>query len=61
MPSVSPEQRALFAIAEHEPWKLHKRNKHLATDMTKSQLHDFAATKDSEMPKKKSKYRMGLK
>jgi hypothetical protein len=61
MPSVSPAQRSLFAIAEHEPWKLHKRNQHLATDMSKSQLHDYAATKNADMPKKHTNYRMGLK
>ena len=33
-----------MAIAEHAPAKLYKRNKGLLK-MSKSQLHDFAATK----------------
>jgi len=43
-PAVSPKQRQMMAIAEHEPSKLYKRNAG-AKKMSKSQLHDFAATK----------------
>jgi hypothetical protein len=45
-PSVSGAQRRLMALAEHHPEKLYKRNKHIATDLSKSQLHDFASTTD---------------
>ena len=44
MPAVSKAQQKMMAIAEHEPGKLYKRNKG-AAQMSKSQLHDFAATK----------------
>jgi hypothetical protein len=51
MPSKSQDQQAAMAIAEHDPSKLYARNKGL-TKMTHSQLHDFAATKRSGLPKK---------
>jgi len=40
-----------MAIAEHEPNKLYKRNKGLLK-MTKSQLHDYADTKEKGLPKR---------
>lgn len=43
MPSTSEKQRRLFAIAEHEPGKLFKKNKHLA-QLPKSTLHEFASS-----------------
>jgi hypothetical protein len=43
-PAVSPKQRQLMAIAEHEPSKVYKRNRGV-TKMSKSQLHDYASTK----------------
>lgn len=43
-PAQSESQRRLFAIAEHEPSKLHKANADLAK-LPKQTLHDFAATK----------------
>lgn len=48
MPAKSPEQRDLFAIAEHNPSKLYSRNRGLA-DLPKQTLHDFASTKNSQM------------
>lgn len=53
MPSVSVAQRKLFAIAEHNPESLHPENKGLAK-LSHSQLHDFAATSEKGLPKRKS-------
>jgi hypothetical protein len=53
MPAVSDKQRKLMAIAEHHPEKLYKKNKAVAK-MTKSQLHDYASTKSSELVDKAS-------
>lgn len=41
-----------MAIAEHSPGKLYSRNKGLL-GMSKGQLHDFAATPEKGLPKKK--------
>ena len=54
MPSKSKSQRRLFAIAEHHPEKLYKKNKGVA-NMSKKQLHDFADTKEKGLPKKVKK------
>jgi hypothetical protein len=54
MPAVSKKQRALMAIAEHNPKKVYKRNKGVLK-MSKSQLHDYAATKSKSLPKRKRK------
>jgi hypothetical protein len=51
MPSVSKAQQQAMAIAEHSPEKLYKRNAALKK-MSKGQLHDFAATKRSDLPKR---------
>ena len=40
-----------MAIAEHEPNKLYSKNRGLLK-MSKSQLHDFAATKRTGLPEK---------
>lgn len=40
-----------MAIAEHHPKKLYKKNKGLLK-MSKSQLHDFATTKEKKLPNK---------
>jgi len=45
-----------MAIAEHNPGKLYKRNKGLLK-MTHQQLHDFASTPRSGLPKKRSQVR----
>jgi hypothetical protein len=60
MPAVSKKQRRAMAIAEHHPEKLMKKNKGMAK-MSKSQLHDFAATKEKGMPMKKGKGKMMMK
>lgn len=44
MPAVSKAQRALMAIAEHNPSAVSKKNRGVLK-MSKGQLHDFAATK----------------
>ena len=43
-PATSQAQQRLMAIAEHNPSALHKENRGVLK-MSKSQLHDFAATK----------------
>jgi len=50
MPAKSKAQRQVMAIAEHRPEKLYKRNRGLLS-MTKSQLHEYAATREKEMKK----------
>ncbi len=49
MPAVSKAQRTAMAIAEHHPEELYERNKEMLS-MSKSQLHDFAATKEKGLP-----------
>lgn len=44
MPAVSEAQRRLFAIAEHNPSKLHKKNKALG-NLTHKVLHEFSSIK----------------
>ncbi len=44
MPAKSESQRKLFAIAEHAPGKLYKKNAGLAR-LPRKTLHEFAATK----------------
>jgi hypothetical protein len=50
MPAVSVKQRRLMAIAEHHPGKLYAKNKDVAK-MSKEDLHDFAKTKEKNLPK----------
>jgi len=54
MPAKSKKQRRAMAIAEHHPSKLYKRNKKLKK-MRKGDLHDFAATKEKGLPKRKNR------
>lgn len=56
MPAVSKKQQQAMAIAEHEPSKLYGKNKGLLK-MSKSQLHDFAATPRKGLPKSKGRGR----
>jgi hypothetical protein len=49
MPARSKAQQEVMAIAEHDPGKLHARNRGLLK-MSQSQLHDFAATKRTRLP-----------
>lgn len=48
MPATSKAQQRFFAIAEHEPGKLRKA----APKMSKSKMHEFAATKTKSLPAK---------
>ena len=52
MPAVSKAQREAIAIAEHHPEDLYGRNKGLLK-MKKSDMHDFAATSEKDLPKRK--------
>lgn len=54
MPAKSKAQREVFAVAEHHPEELNKRNKGLLK-MSHEQLHDFAATKEKGLPARKGK------
>ncbi len=54
MPAKSKSQQRLFAMAEHNPSMVSDKNKGVLK-MSKSQLHDFAATKRSGLPNKVSK------
>ena len=49
MPAVSKKQQRLFAIAEHNPSKLYKKNRGMAK-MSKEELHKFASTKTKGLP-----------
>lgn len=51
MPATSKAQQAAMAIAEHSPQKLYAKNKGLLK-MSTSQLHDFASTKTTGLPRK---------
>jgi hypothetical protein len=51
MPAVSQSQQQAMAIAEHDPSKLKKKNQGLLK-MSGQQLHDFASTPTSGLPKK---------
>ncbi len=50
MPATSQAQQIAMSIAEHAPRKLFKRNRGLLR-MSKSQLHDFASTSRTGLPK----------
>ena len=52
MPSVSTDQRKATAIALKHPEKLYKRNRGLLK-MNRSQLREFASTKEKGLPRKK--------
>lgn len=49
MPAVSKRQQRFMAMAEHEPGKLRGKK----PKMSKSQMHDFAATPRKGLPMKK--------
>ena len=51
MPAKSIAERQFFAICEHDPQ--HARGK--CPDMTKAQMHDFAATSEKGLPQKKGR------
>jgi hypothetical protein len=50
VPAVSRNQRIATAIAEHHPDELYARNQGL-TKMSHSQLHDFASTPQTGLPR----------
>jgi len=50
MPAVSVSERKFFGMCEHNP--KHANGK--CPDMSKSQMHDFAATKDKGLPQRKN-------
>lgn len=52
MPATSVAQRRLMAIAEHHPEEVSAKNQGILK-MSHTQLHDFADTKESGLPKKK--------
>jgi predicted phosphoribosyltransferase len=56
MPGVSKRQREAMAIAEHHPEELYKKNRRLLK-MSKQQLHDFAATKERDLPEQVEHHR----
>jgi hypothetical protein len=49
MPAVSKDQRKFMAICEHHPE--HARGE--CPDMTREQLHEFASTKEADLPDRK--------
>lgn len=51
MPATSRVQRIATAIAEHHPEQLYARNRGLL-NMSHSQLHDFAATPETDLPER---------
>ena len=51
MPSESTAQREAMAIAEHNPDELYGKNKGLLK-MSHEQLHDFASTKEKDLPER---------
>lgn len=55
MPAPSKAMQQAAAIAEHNPEKATGAAKEMASSMSKSQLHDFAATKTKGLPKHVSK------
>ncbi len=54
MPAKSRNMRIAAAIAEHHPEMLYKRNRGML-GMTHNQLHDYAATSEKGLPKKKKR------
>ena len=52
MPAVSKAERRLMAIAEHHPEEVNPENRGVLK-MTHQQLHDFASTKEKNLPESK--------
>lgn len=52
MPATSVAQRRFMAICEHDPQ--HAKGK--CPNMTKAELHDYASTKEKNLPQKKPSY-----
>lgn len=51
MPAVSEAQRKLVAMAEHNPEKVHAKNRGVL-GMSKMQMHDYAMTPEKGLPKR---------
>lgn len=49
MPSESKKQRRLMGLAEHHPEQVYAKNKGVLK-MSHQQLHDFASTKEKNLP-----------
>lgn len=49
MPSTSKAQRRLIGLAEHHPDKVYPENRSIL-GMRKSDMHDFASTRESGLP-----------
>lgn len=60
MPAKSKAQRILIAIALHHPDEVSEENKGVL-DMSKSDMHDFAATKEKDLPEHVAKKKKKLK
>jgi hypothetical protein len=60
MPAISKAQRTAMAIAEHNPSQLNAANRGLLK-ISKSQLHDFAATPETGLPKKKGSLKAAMR
>ena len=52
MPAKSIKQRRMMAIAEHNPGALYERNRDVGK-IKKSVLHEYAATREEGLPKRK--------
>lgn len=49
MPAVSKAERRVIAIGEHHPDELYPENRGIL-GMTHQQMHDFASTKETDLP-----------
>lgn len=54
MPATSKAQRKFFGMLEHNPGMAKERG----VDMTKEQMHDFAATKEKGLPERKRSFKL---
>lgn len=54
MPAESKKQRKLAAMAEHNPSAIRSENRSILS-MKKSDLHDYASTKEKGLPERKKK------
>lgn len=54
MPAKSVAQRRLIAIAEHHPGQVYAKNRGIL-GMKKEDMHDFASTKETDLPEKVAK------
>ena len=52
MPAVSKAQRRFFGMIEHDPEAVARAG----VDMTHKQMHDFAATKEKNLPERKTPF-----